>query len=81
VGRFAAEQGIKLLISYGALAKEIAAGAAEVGGCEVFTLDADPVAAADLIAEKIENNDILLFKASRAMALEEVIKILKERTV
>lgn len=81
VGRFAAEQGIRLLISYGTLAKEIAAGAAEVGGCEVFTLDADPVAAADLIAEKIENNDILLFKASRAMALENVIKILKERTV
>ena len=81
LGRFAAEAGIGLLFSYGELARDIARGAREAGLSDVIELASDPKDAASAIIEKAQDNDILLFKASRAMALEGVIQILKERMV
>lgn len=79
VGTFAAQNGLKLLVSYGELAKNIADGA-EKGGAEVKRCDnADAKLAADMLLSSLAAGDLLLVKASRSMKAENVIEIIKAR--
>jgi len=66
VGELAARHGVEVL-AVGAGAEGIAAGA---GGADHFE---DPAAAAAAIAERARPGDVVLFKASRAAALERVM--------
>ena len=76
VGAEAVRQGVDLLVAVGDLGRFIAEGALEVGlSAEavhyVSGIDDYP-AAARWLAEEVRAGDTLLFKASRAMALEKV---------
>ena len=86
VGRFLGEMGISHLVTVGELAAEIAAGAV-IGGMEkeqisVFTeaSDSDIPEIADALNTLLSPGDTVLFKASRAMALERIVDaITKDR--
>lgn len=81
VGSYAAEQGIDLLITFGKDAALIAESAAAHGLSEravyAFTDLDHPEAVGKCLAEVLQKNDTVLFKASRAVALERVIACLK----
>ena len=76
VGKYAAEKGVALLFTFGAGAEEIARGAecAGMAAENIFritdTENAD--AAAEKLKQTIKKDDIILFKASRALRLERV---------
>ena len=72
IGRFAADCGIDLLLSVGRLSAEYAAGGREKGMDARHCPDQDALFAA--IKEAARPGDILWFKASRVMRLEEVIE-------
>jgi UDP-N-acetylmuramoyl-tripeptide--D-alanyl-D-alanine ligase len=79
IGSFAAQNGLKLLVSYGELAKNTA-DEAQMCGVEVKRCDsADAESAAEMLISSLEENDLLLVKASRSMKAENVIKIIKAR--
>lgn len=82
VGRFLAELGIDLLITVGAEASDIASGAVIGGMSEEhiaqFTSadDTDIPAITAALKELLAPGDTVLFKASRAMALERIVDAL-----
>lgn len=80
VGRFAAELGIDRLYTYGEHALEIAVGALENGLDEsaiiAYNQIEEPEGLAEILNSELKAGDIVLFKASRAVALENVIKAL-----
>ena len=83
VGAEAVKRGIDLLVAVGELGRCIADGAMEAGlpaeaVCYVPTTEDYPAAAARL-AEALRAGDCILFKASRAMALETMAEALCER--
>lgn len=74
VGELAACSGVDLLIAYGgAAAKRIAISAA-AKGLKAMYFDAAPDAAAAL-AEQVHPGDVVLAKASRGIALENVLEL------
>ncbi len=83
VGRKAAATGVDLLLPYGGEdARSIAEGALEAGmapACVLPPCPADePERAAKVLKEILRPGDTVLFKASRALALENVIENLKK---
>ncbi len=76
VGKYAAEKGIDVLFAFGENAAEIARGAESAGmkAENIFLItdveNAD--AAAEKLKESIKKDDVILFKASRALRLERV---------
>lgn len=79
VGEYAARMGADTVFSYGELAERISDGAADNGCKTVRIKSGDPAEAAELLLDTIEDGDVILFKASRAMRAEKIIDILKER--
>jgi UDP-N-acetylmuramoyl-tripeptide--D-alanyl-D-alanine ligase len=76
VGKYAAEKGIDVLFTFGENALEIARGAESAGMSaeKIFRItdveNAD--AAAKKLKETIKKDDVILFKASRALRLERI---------
>ncbi len=83
VGRCVASFGIDKLYTYGQDALDIAVGALEEGMDEASIIAYNeidnPSGMADILNESLNENDVVLFKASRAVALERVIKLLVEK--
>lgn len=78
VGRYAAECGVKRLITVGPLALKIAEGASlEETVC--FPDPCDKEKAALQLLAMLRVGDVLLVKASRGLALEKITEILNER--
>ncbi|MBO5648535.1 MAG: UDP-N-acetylmuramoyl-tripeptide--D-alanyl-D-alanine ligase [Clostridia bacterium] len=82
VGRFLAELGITYLVTVGPEAAEIAAGAV-IGGMPKACItvcteasDADIPTIASTLSALLHTGDTVLFKASRAMALERIVDAL-----
>ena len=82
VGRFLGELGIECLVTVGAEAGDIAAGAV-IGGMPEEHIhnfpdasDAQIPAIADALRALLKPGDTVLFKASRAMALERIVNAL-----
>ncbi len=71
-GRRAAELGFSPVVGVGALARELAAGAAEAGAEAVWYPNA--AAAAAPAAEMLRPGDLLLVKGSRGVALDGVVR-------
>ena len=80
VGKYAAECGISQLITFGSAAVGIARGAIENGMPEQNVLiiedSANAENAAALLKPVLRENDAVLFKASRAVALERLIRLI-----
>lgn len=80
VGQYAAALGIDRIYTYGESAVEIAVGALEDGIAEDaivgYNRTNEPEGLAELLNKDLKENDIVLFKASRAVALEKVIALL-----
>lgn len=80
VGRYAAELKIDRLYTYGDSALEIAVGALEEGLDEAsivgYNKITEPEGLAEILKKELKSGDIVLFKASRAVALEKVIEYL-----
>ena len=80
VGEYVAERGIERLVTFGSAAVDIAKGAIENGMPEQNVLvieDSDNAEnAAKLLKTVLHENDVVLFKASRAVALERLIRLL-----
>ena len=78
VGKYAASLNIDRLYTYGEDALEIAVGALEDGFDESSIIAYNKIDEPDGLAEMLKNDikqgDIVLFKASRAVALEKVIE-------
>lgn len=78
VGRYAAALGVDRLYTYGESALEIAVGALEDGLDESaivgYNKTNEPEGLAELLKADLKQGDIVLFKASRAVALEKVIE-------
>ncbi|MBQ5601893.1 MAG: UDP-N-acetylmuramoyl-tripeptide--D-alanyl-D-alanine ligase [Clostridia bacterium] len=78
VGREVAADKIDMLFTFGMLASDIAGAAAEDGIEKVFVFEENEYEEiAEAIKENTKSGDVILFKASRAMALEKVIELLK----
>lgn len=82
VGIYAAKIGVDLLFTFGEMGKKIADGAL-AGGIAAKDVwvnpDPDnPELTASQILSQAKEGDVILFKASRALALERVISIIKE---
>lgn len=81
VGEYAADEGVDLLITFGADAAQIAEGAIQKGmpeGAVYRFADLDrPEDVGGFLAGLLQKNDTVLFKASRAVRLERVIEFLK----
>ncbi|MBE6608469.1 MAG: UDP-N-acetylmuramoyl-tripeptide--D-alanyl-D-alanine ligase [Ruminococcaceae bacterium] len=78
VGRVVADSKVDMLFTFGMLASDIAGAASECGVKNIFIFEENEykeIAAA--IKENTLDGDVILFKASRAMALEKVIELLK----
>ena len=73
VGRQAAQAGVDLVLAWGDEAREYVAGAQEAGmdGARFF---GEKGALAQAVGEALRPGDLVWFKASRAMKLEEVIQ-------
>jgi UDP-N-acetylmuramoyl-tripeptide--D-alanyl-D-alanine ligase len=76
IGEYAAAKKVDLLYTYGEESKNIAA-AAESNGVKVFAFT-DKEALFEALRREIKPSDVVLFKASRGMKLEEVINKLYE---
>lgn len=76
VGEYAAECGVELLFTFGKGALDIAKGALSAGMSRenIISLeDTENVSyAAETLKSKIKKNDVILFKASRALKLERI---------
>lgn len=84
LGVYAARAGVKLLFTYGTLAESIAASAVSNGvrAENVYVnLDCtDPAKTGDMILGALKPGDVLLVKASRAVAAEAVLEYMKKKT-
>jgi len=80
IGKYAARQGIDLLIAVGEYADLIAAGA-EAGGMAADRISRFATAdeAGRALAEEIEAGDLVLVKGSRAIHMERIIEALRQR--
>ena len=80
VGRSAAEHRIAKLITFGKDAENIAKGAVAYGmnpdDVTVITDTDHPETAADILKSVLKKGDAVLFKASRAVAIERLIRLL-----
>ncbi len=77
VGREAAANDVDILFTVGELALDIAASASKCGVKNIFAFeDTDYREIARSIMENTDAGDVILFKASRAMALEKIIEFL-----
>ncbi|MBR6745165.1 MAG: UDP-N-acetylmuramoyl-tripeptide--D-alanyl-D-alanine ligase [Clostridia bacterium] len=80
VGQYAAQCGVERLITFGSAAAEIARGAAQNGmpsqNILVIENAEDAEAAVTLMKTVLRENDAVLFKASRAVALERLVRLL-----
>lgn len=72
VGEMAVEAGIDKIICYGDMAKYTAQRADEMGLHTGFTSDREMLA--EYIVKTVKAGDVVLFKGSRGMKLEEIIK-------
>ena len=84
IGRAAAESDLTALLVFGSEADGIAEGARSAGMTvdQIVRLSADEggiAAGAGLIADRARTGDTVLIKASRAVALERLVKALHER--
>ncbi len=84
VGVYAARAGVKLLFTYGAIAESIATTAISNGvRAENVYVNPDctnPAHTGDMVLGALKPGDVLLVKASRAVAAEAVIEYMKEKT-
>ena len=82
VGEYMAKNGISLLFTYGLIAENYATGAKRCGMSDdcIFTNPdvASPEKSGEALVKHLKDGDILLIKASRAMAAEKIINYLKE---
>lgn len=83
VGAFLAEQNINKVFTFGSLARMIADEAIKCGADSkcVFCVDdlGDYETLAQKICDNVLENDVILFKASRAVALENAVEIVKKK--
>ena len=83
VGAYAADKKVDALFTYGELAENIAIGAIQGGMNEndIFVNRdcSDPQKTGDALIDHLRSGDILLVKASRAVAAEKVIEYLKTK--
>ncbi len=75
VGKIAADAGVDFLLTYGSDGKYISDSALENGMLKAFHFDTKEELA-DYLLTIIKKGDVILFKASRGMKLEDVIRIL-----
>lgn len=73
VGEYAAEKNVDILFTYGKEA-EFSADSARKAGLENVNVFTDKTLLAEKLLETLEEGDVVSFKASRGMRLEEVIK-------
>ena len=82
VGAFAAQKGVHTLLTFGEAAEEIARGAADSGMNQANIFSNSALDAPEITAEHLKNavcpGDTVLFKASRAVQLERVIRIFSQ---
>ena len=82
LGKFVAEKKLDKLFTYGVAASFIASGAIDSGMNKADVYDnsdiTDPLASGKMILEQARRGDIILFKASRAMAVEKILAYLRE---
>jgi UDP-N-acetylmuramoyl-tripeptide--D-alanyl-D-alanine ligase len=82
LGAFVAEKKLDRLFTYGVAASFIASSAKDNGMKEEYIHDnpdvTDPLASGKAILDVIKPGDIILFKASRAMAAEKILAYLRE---
>ena len=76
IGRQAAEEGVKLLLTCGPLAADIAAGARETGGVEIHAFETLDALLSQLPA-LVQTGDSVLVKASHSMQFEKIVDALK----
>ena len=74
LGRFAAAQGVDILLTFGPLSEHTAAAARKAGMKQVLSFDSKQ-RLAETLAGLLEPGDAVLFKASRGMKLEEAIEL------
>ena len=75
-GKYLADAGVDLLLTYGQLAKFVADEAKKNGVLRVFEFDSKEELAKHLIP-LLKEGDVVAFKGSRGMMLEEVIDLVK----
>ena len=82
LGKFVADKKLDKLFTYGVAASFIASAAVEGGmnECDVFDNPdiTDPISCGRAIIDQARAGDIILFKASRAMAVEKILAYLRE---
>lgn len=82
VGEYMAKSGLSLLFTYGLIAENYVTGAKRGGMTDssIFTNPdvASPEKSGEALVKHLNDGDILLIKASRAMAAEKIINYLKE---
>ena len=82
LGEFVAEKKLDKLFTYGLAASSIAQSAKKAGMNEQDVFDnpdiTDPLASGKAILSEIKSGDIILFKASRAMAAEKILSFLND---
>ena len=77
VGRLVAQSGIDVLITYGELARRTATVAAAKGVRTIHANSYDEIG--EFLAKAARPGDAVLFKGSRAMALENAVEKMRER--
>ncbi len=77
-GKYAGEKSVDIVFAYGKEAEYIASAAVEAGVKKVYRFS-DENALADAITKELCTGDAVLFKASRGMKLENVIKLVYEK--
>ena len=75
-GRFLAEAGVDLLLTYGEKAKFVAEEAKNSGLLRVFEFD-DKTELSRHLIDLLKEGDVVAFKGSRGMKLEDVINLVK----
>lgn len=82
LGKFVAEKKLDKLFTYGVAASFIASSAVDYGMRESDVFDnpdiTDPISSGKAILDEARAGDIILFKASRAMAVEKILAFLRE---
>ena len=72
VGEYAAQKGVQLAVCYGNNAKHIAEGAKEYGAEAFFSSDRAEIL--DFLKANLKDGDAVLYKASRSMHMEDIIR-------
>ncbi len=76
-GKYLADAGIDLLMTYGSMAKFVAESARENGIIRIFSFD-DKNDLSSKLTSLMKPGDVIAFKGSRGMKLEDVIEKVKE---